>query len=160
MPTLFQKIQLAWRGWNRRRDEKNREFLAKNVAAPGGGGQPPPAVRTAEAAVLHIDVEALVIAHLDASQRTTYYLDTESGDVIESNVALDGARYKQVPAASHEDDRVAFLATLESSAHLQAADTFREHLAQNRKLERAWFNFRNDRAIAAIQNWLKSKTPR
>ena len=158
MPTLFQKIQLAWRGWNRRREEKNREFLAKNVRA--SGGQPSAAVRPAEAAVLNIDVEALVIAHLDASQRTTYYLDTQSGDVIESNVALDGARYKPVPAASHEDDRLAFLATLESTAHLQAAETFREHLAEDRKLERAWFNFRNDRAIAAIRNWLKNETPR
>jgi len=34
MPTFMQKIKLAIRGWNRRREEKDREFLAKNVRAP------------------------------------------------------------------------------------------------------------------------------
>jgi hypothetical protein len=159
MPTLMQKIRLALRGWNRRREEKNQQFLAQSgwTGASGGGqprgGQPPSAVPIQTTTI--IDIEALVIAHLDASARTTYYLDTESGDVIESNVALDSARYKPVPAASHEDDRTAFLATIESNAGLENADSFRSVLSKDRKLERAWFNFRNDRAIAAIQRWLR-----
>lgn len=159
MPTLMQKIRLALRGWQRRRDEKNQEFLARNVSLPGGQAIPPVPVAASKGQAglpgLQVDTEALVIAYLDASERTTYYLDTETGDVIESNVPHAGARYKAVPVASPEDDRIAFLGTLESSAALQAPESFRSVLSENRKLERAWFNFRNDRAIATIERWLR-----
>jgi hypothetical protein len=36
-----------------------------------------------------------------------------------------------------------------------ATPTFRTVLASDRNVERAWYNFRNDRAIAAIEEWLK-----
>jgi hypothetical protein len=154
MPTLMQKIRLALRGWSRRREEANREFLQKST---WGGGAVTPGVSEAPVRTGggKVDIEGLVVAHLDTSARTSYYLDTQSGDVIESNVPLDGARYKLVPAASPELDREVFLTTIETNARLASPESFREELAKDRKLERAWFNFRNDRAIAAIDRWLR-----
>ena len=157
MPTFMQKIRLALRGWNRRREERDREFLARNLR----GGQaivPVQPARQAGLPVVHVDIEGIIVAYIDSSGRTTFYLDTESGDVIESNVPLDGSRYKAIPTASHDDDRIAFLATVEDSrarARLTPAESFREVLSSDRALERAWYNFRNDRALAAIERWLR-----
>jgi hypothetical protein len=56
------------------------------------------------------------------------------------------------------DDRKAFIAALDDSgarARLTAAQSFRSEIARDRALERAWYNFRNDRAITAIEKWLR-----
>ena len=159
MPTLMQKIRLAIRGWNRRREEKQQEFLAKNVWS---GGQAIPPVQSVRAtlAVLHIDLEGLVVAYLDDSGQFQHYLDVESGDVIDARQAMSGPRYQRVPARPPEaDDRREFIAKLEDSgarARLAAAQNFRSELARDRALERAWYNFKNDRAIAAIEGWLRA----
>lgn len=159
MPTLLQKIRLAIRGWNRRREEKQQEFLAKNqwspglsrVAEPAKAGAPP---------VLHIDIEGLVVAYLDDSGQFLHYLDVESGDVIDTRQAMTGPRYHRVPSRPSEaDDRREFIAMLDDSgarARLAAAQNFRSELAGDRALERAWYNFRNDRAIAAVEMWLRT----
>jgi hypothetical protein len=164
MPTLMQKIRLVIRGWNRRRDERQKEFLAKNVWAPasaGRGGLKP----ASTPAVLQVDIEGLTVAYLDDSGRITYYLDIRTGDVVDvrDNSQLDGTRYKRVPSrttTSDVDDRRAFVSSLEDSAaraRLNSAspDSFRNVLASDRGVERAWYNFRNDRAIAAIDRWLR-----
>jgi hypothetical protein len=157
----MQKIRLVLRGWNRRREEKEKEFLAKNAWS---GGQPPPAVRSPAqgqpgAAVLHIDLEGLTVAYLDDSGQIQHYLDVETGDVIDTREPLTGARYRRVPSRqSDADDRRAFIATLEDSgarARLTNAQSFRSELARDRALERAWYNFRNDSAIEAIDMWLR-----
>jgi len=157
----MQKIRLALRGWNRRREEKEKEFLAKNLWS---GAPSPPAVPSAAlgqpgAAVLHIDLEGLTVAYLDDSGQIQHYLDVETGDVIDARESLTGARYRRVPSReSNADDRQAFIATLDDSgarARLTAAQSFRSELARDRALERAWYNFRNDRAIAAIEKWLR-----
>jgi hypothetical protein len=36
-----------------------------------------------------------------------------------------------------------------------SAEEFRRALSGDRAMERAWYNFKNDRAIAAIEQWLK-----
>ena len=151
----MQKIRLAFRGWNRRREEKDREFLAKSNWS---GGPPSSAAAEDRGPTQAIDVEGLIVAYIDNSGRTTYYLDTQSGDVIESNVPLDGKRYKAIPTASHEDDRAAFLVTIEDGkarTRLTPPESFREVLSGDRALEKAWYNFRNDRALAAIDRWLR-----
>jgi hypothetical protein len=159
----MQKIRLALRGWNRRREEKEKEFLAKN-AVWGSGAQPPSAVRPPaqeqpRAAVLHIDLEGLTVAYLDDSGQIQHYLDVETGDVIDTRESLTGACYRRVPSRhSDADDRRAFIATLDDSgarARLTAAQSFRSELARDRALERAWYNFLNDSAIAAIDKWLR-----
>jgi hypothetical protein len=89
----------------------------------------------------------------------------QTGDVVDvrDNAPLDGKRYHRVPSrtsASDLDDRRAFISGLEDSgarARLNSAapDSFRKALAADRGVERAWYNFRNDRAIAAIERWLR-----
>jgi arylamine N-acetyltransferase len=163
----MQKLRLAWRGWARRREEKEREFVAKN--ASWGGVQPlTPAPLPARGARGEVDLEGLQVAYLDDSGRIVYYFDTENGEVIE---ARDGEtfaepRYRRVPrrsAASDAADRREFVATLDAGPlrdALRAAkdpSEFRRVLSEDRKLERAWYVFKNDRATAAIESWL---TPR
>ena len=156
----MQKIRLALRGWSRRREEKNRAFVAQSSSWSSGGQAILPVQSAEQAALpaLHIDIDGLTVAYLDGSGRRTYYLDAQSGDVIESNVPLDSVRYKAIPSASPEADRMAFLGTIKSltdRARLAPPESFREVLARDRALERAWYNFRNDRAIATIQRWLR-----
>ena len=163
MPTLMQKIRLAIKGWNRRREERDKEFLAKNTwSAPAAA----PAARTATAPK-QLDIEGLTVAYLDDSGRIDYYLDMTSGDVVESRggPALPSDRYKRIPARSSEsehDDRRTFVDSLDPSpirkrlaASTAAPETFRRELSQDRAVERAWYNFKNDRALAAIEKWLR-----
>ncbi|SRR5213593_907978 len=157
MPTFMQKIRLALRGWSRRREEKEKEFLAKNLWAPpasaGAGGLKPASTSKA------IDLEGLTVAYLDDSGQIQHFFDMETGDVIDTRESLTGTRYRRVPShQSDADERRAFIATLDDSgarARLAAAQSFRNELARDRALERAWYNFRNDRAIAAIEKWLR-----
>lgn len=163
MPTFMQKIRLALKGWSRRREQRDKEFLAKNAAwAPNAGSPPADARQPSSAMADSIDMDGLAVAYLDESGRTTYYLDLETGDVVEAtNMQLDSVRYRPLPGQAAADvERQAFLATIEdhgARAKLAAAsgDAFRSVLATDRALERAWYNFRNDRALAAIEAWLR-----
>ena len=154
MPTFMQKVKLAIRGWNRRREEAEKEFLQRNTWS---GGQTIPSVPgQAGLPVLQVDREGLVVAYLDDSGRIDYYLDTETGDVVDvrDGGALAAPRFRRVPARSAQtdaEDRRAFIA---EHPELASAADFRSALAANRTLERAWYNFKNDRAIAAIEAWL------
>jgi hypothetical protein len=154
--SLMQRIRLWWRGSQRRREEKDREFLAKNVAwkpsAPSA-----PVIRQPLSVSQDIDREGLQAAYLDRSGVILYYLDKESGEVVESREELADARFARVPTQSDEDDQRAFLRTLSLSqrAHFQKAASFRAAVAEDRTLEKAWYNFKNDRATKAIEEWLK-----
>jgi len=164
----MQKLRLAWRGWARRREEAQKEFLAKN--ANWGVGQTLLSVPKAQTGVSvpHVDLEGLQVAYLDDSGRINYFYDTENGEVVE---ARDGEtfaepRYRRVPrrsAASDAADRREFVASLDDSplkTALRAAKDaaeFRRVLSDNRKLERAWYVFKNDRATAAIEAWLRPR---
>jgi hypothetical protein len=111
-------------------------------------------------------MEGLTVAYLDDSGRIAYFLDTESGDVVDvrDGAALPEPRYRRVPSRSTQseaDDRRAFVASLEPSRprdslarSITSVEDFRRALAADRALERAWFSFKNDRAIAAIEQWL------
>lgn len=157
----MQKIRLAIRGWSRRREEANQAFVASNVWAPASAGAE--SGRLKPAATQTIDMEGLVCAFLDDSGRIAYYLDTETGEVVDvrDGGALAAPRYRRVPARSEQSDaadRRAFAmkhqALLSSVA---SPDAFRSALGKDRALERAWYNFKNDRAIAAINAWLAQK---
>jgi hypothetical protein len=173
--TWFQKLKVAFRGWSRRREQANEEFLRKNT---GWGGQQPATAKTAAgggAAPLEtrrkIDLEGLQVAYLDDSGQIAYYLDTVSGDVVEARDAPTRAdmersgRFKRVPARSDESDaadRGAFIETLEESVLKQSLSTttdahdFRRVIATDRAAERSWYNFKNQRATNAIASWLQS----
>lgn len=154
----MQKLRLWWRGAGRRREERERAFLTANdwgaTTKSPVANESPAAVGRAAAA----DREGLQAAYLDRSGRIAYYLDGESGEVVEvhDGVPLAEPRYRRVPTQSDEADRQAFLESLDAPvrARLAGGPSFRAALAQDRALERAWYNFKNDRATAAIEEWL------
>ncbi len=166
--SFLQKIRLLLRGWSRRREEKEQEFLRRNtgwgVALPPASGSPASAgsLRLRAAAP---DLDGLQAAYLDGSGQIAYYLDVESGDVVEirDGSTMDANRFKRVPSGGGDvAERRAFIETLELS-HMRElltksvnSPTFRSVLASDRALERAWYNFRNERATSAIEGWLKT----
>ena len=161
----MQKLRLAWRGWLRRQDEAEREFVKKNV----GWGAPPAAPPAAlpSRPTPRIDLEGLQVAYLDDSGRIEYYLDADSGDVIEvhDGIRMDPPRFLRVPRrseASDAEDRLAFVATLDASPlrdRLAAADAgeFRRAIATDRAVERRWYNFKNERATKAVKEWVETQ---
>jgi hypothetical protein len=180
MPTFVQKLTLAWRGWNRRRAEESKkrdaDALARNVtwgkppapasAAPVNAPAPAPRSTSVEP-----DLEGLQVAFLDDSGQLACFLDVATGEVIEyhagcvpPDIAADPRRYRPVPRRSTEsdaEDRRLFVETLEPSSFRDrlaaaAADpaAFRGALSADRRAERQWYNFKNDRATSAIQAWL------
>jgi hypothetical protein len=166
----MQKLRLALRGWNRRRDEAKKEFVARN-ASWGAAAAPAPAQTSRGAA--SIDIDGLTVAYLDDSGHFAHYLDTDTGDILDVavNQTFEPPRYHRIPqrtAQSESDDRRAFVEKLEPSRGrdelaraIGVPEAFRKALAGDRTIERAWYNFKNDRAIAAIQKWLtETKRPR
>jgi len=165
----MQKIRLVFRGWQRRRVEREKEFLTRNA----GWSTAAPAVATAPAKkrTFVIDTEGLTVAYLDDSGQLAHFLDTEDGEIVDLRIAelsthpeLAAPRYRRVPSrtdTSETKDRRAFIASLDASPARDALarstdpDTFRRALAADRTVERAWYNFRNDRAIAAIAAWIE-----
>src|SRR5258706_3674229 len=152
MPTLMQKIRLVFRGWQRRRDEREKEFLTRNA----GWGAAPQPVATAvpkKARSFAIDTEGLTVAYLDDSGQLAHFLDTADGEIVDLRVAelsahpeLVAPRYRRVPSRSEKseaEDRRAFIASLDASPARDAlarstdADTFRRALAADRTVERA-----------------------
>ncbi|HEX7192614.1 MAG TPA: hypothetical protein VF381_13690 [Thermoanaerobaculia bacterium] len=154
--SLMQRIRLWWRGSKRRREEKAEEFLARNTWQPPAPEAP---VSRHPSAVVSqtVDRDGLQAAYLDRSGVILYYLDKETGEVVESREELAGSRYARVPTQSDEDDQRAFLRTLTlpQRAHFQKVESFRAAIAEDRALEKAWYNFKNDRATKAIEEWLK-----
>lgn len=164
--TLLQRLRLAFRGWQRRREDAQREFLKQNIQWGSGAAASSPASTTASVTQRQIDRDGLQVAFLDDSGQIDYYLDRESGDVVDirDGMKLAEPRYRLVPrrtAQSDAEDRQAFAGSLDPSfvrqrlAAARDAAEFRQALAADRALERAWYKFKNDRAIAAIEKWLR-----
>jgi hypothetical protein len=179
MPTFLQKLTLAWRGWNRRRAEESKKRDAEALARNVTWGKPvtPPVSAAAAAApaprsmTVEPDLEGLQVAFLDDSGQLACFLDVATGEVLEyhagcvpPDIAAAPRRYRPVPRRSEEsdaEDRRLFIETLEPSPlrnqlAAAAADSaaFRSALSVDRRAERQWYNFKNDRATAAIQAWL------
>jgi hypothetical protein len=171
MPTLMQKIRLAFRGWQRRREEREKEFLSRN-ATWGAIAPKVNAAAPAKARTFAIDTEGLTVAYLDDSGQLVHFLDVADGEIVDLRVAelsahpeLCEPRYRRIPSRSEKaeaGDRQAFIASLDPSPAREAlarsidSDGFRRALAADRTIERAWYNFRNDRAIAAIEEWIST----
>jgi len=156
--SLMQRLRLWWRGSQRRREEKDREFLSKNTWQPPAPEAAGPVSQQPSTASQSVDREGLQAAYLDRSGVILYYLDKETGEVVESRSELTDPRYARVPTQSDEDDQREFLRTLTlpQRAHFQKVESFRAAIAEDRALEKAWYNFKNDRANAAIDAWLRT----
>jgi hypothetical protein len=97
-----------------------------------------------------------------------HYLDLETGDILDVSLDdppfADTDRYRRIPTRTPEseaEDRRAFLPTIKHPAarqHFAALvdDTmaFRQALSEDRLIERAFFNFKNEQATKAIAAWL------
>lgn len=175
--SLLQKIGLAWRGWNRRREERHAEFLAKQptwsnppVAAPPA--TPRPTAEPKVSGAREVDREGLQVAYLDDSGAMLHFFDLVSGEVLDlpvtsplCEVTGNDARYRAVPSRtpqSEAEDHREFFEVLEPGklrdrlgAALTDATEFRRVVSTDRTIERAWYNFKNDRANAAIEQWLR-----
>jgi hypothetical protein len=168
--TWFQRLQVAFRGWSRRREgeskKRQEEFLQRNTSwAPA---KPAQAVPRSVSSRPPVDLDGLQAAFLDSSGAIAYYLDMQSGEVVErrgNEPELTDARYLRVPARtpqSDADDRSAFAATIENDnlrqSLLEARDAaaFRRVISSDRAAERAWYSFKNDRATTAIASWLRT----
>jgi len=162
----MQKLRLALRGWSRRREEAKKDFVARNAA--WGTAQAAAPVQSPHATTA-IDIDGLTVAYLDDSGHFAHYLDTDTGDILDvgSNQTLDAPRYRRIPqrtAQSESADRRAFLDGLQPSRGREelaraigVPEAFRKALSNDRALERAWYSFKNDRAIAAIESWLRGE---
>lgn len=175
--SFWQRLQVAFRGWSRRREEeaKRRQaaFLRSNTGwgktDPGARGCPvdPVPPQQQQQKKQSVDIEGLQAAYLDSSGAIAYYLDVESGEVVErpaTDAVLSPPRYQRAPtrtAESDAEDRVAFGETVENEslrqmlASARDAGDFRKAVAADRTVERAWYNFKNDRATSAIESWLR-----
>lgn len=174
--TFFQRLKVAFRGWSRRQEDDARkrdaEFLKRNAgwgqqqsAAPAPGSL----THARDDTGAQIDREGLQVAYLDDSGQIGYFLDVQTGEVVEvrgggdPQIIGNPARYKRVPQRGAEgDDRAAFVETLEPSpirellkSNINTND-FRKVLASDRAVERAWYNFKNQRATNAIESWIRS----
>jgi len=158
----MQKLRLALRGWNRRREEAKKEFVAKNASWSRGGVAPSPVLSKTTG----IDIDGLTVAYRDDSGHFVHYLDVDSGEILDlpNGEQRAAPRYRAVPrrtAQSESADRRAFVDNLapsrgrdELARAIGVPEAFRRALSNDRSLERAWYSFKNDRAIAAIETWL------
>ena len=176
MPTLMQKIRLAFKGWNRRRDEARveaqKEFVTRNVGwgAPGAPGHAAdkPSGQTL-ASDRAPDMDGLIVAFLDDSGVIAYYLDCEVGEVLDvrDGSTLAAPRYRRVPRrneAGEAADRHAFIDSRAPGAPRErlmraaaSGEEFRRVLGSDRSLERALYSFKNDRVLQAVLEWLRSE---
>jgi hypothetical protein len=116
-----------------------------------------------------LDLDGLQVAYLGVA--LAHYLDLETGDIIDQPLdddpPGDPSRYLRVPARTEEseaEDRRLFVETRDAAplrqelaAVVSDGPAFRRTLTADRKTERAFFNFKNDQATRAIEEWLKEQ---
>jgi hypothetical protein len=116
-----------------------------------------------------LDLDGLQVAYLGVA--LAHYLDLETGDILDVPLDApapgDASRFRRIPTRTPEseaEDRRLFVEKVEFSVfrdHLvHAVDDpteFRRVLSEDRRVERAFFNFKNDRATLAIEEWLKAE---
>ncbi|MCU1349786.1 MAG: hypothetical protein JWO56_2816 [Acidobacteria bacterium] len=108
-----------------------------------------------------LDLEGLQVAYLGTA--LAHYLDLLTGDIID--LPLDALppggplRFKRIPTRTDEseaEDRRIFVEKHPQFAGaIDDAREFRRLLSDDRLVERAFFNFKNDRATIAIGEWLR-----
>jgi hypothetical protein len=116
-----------------------------------------------------LDLDGLQVAYLGVA--LAHYLDLETGDIIDQPLddepPGDESRYRRIPTRTPEseaEDRRLFVDHMGPSPmrdHLAAVvddhHAFRTVLLEDRKTERQFFNFKNDQAARAIEEWLKGE---
>ena len=137
--------------------------------------RPPDTGVTGHSPAAGFDHDGLQVAYLDDSGQMEHYLDLRTGEVVEflsseraGRTEPGDPRYVRVPARTAEsdaDDRRCFLESVEDADLRAALDraitsadpatSFRKTLATSRAAERSWYNFKNDRALEAVERWTR-----
>ncbi len=116
-----------------------------------------------------IDYDGLQVAFLGSA--LAHYLDLQTGEIIDLSFdapAPDLQRYRRIPtrtAESESEDRRVFVGNLPPSSAtrerltraIDDAMQFRGALSEDRAIEKRWFSFKNDRATAAVEVWLRDQ---
>lgn len=114
-----------------------------------------------------LDREGLQVAYLGVA--LAHYLDLATGEIIDQPLDCDspgGAdRFRRVPARTDEseaEDRALFVESKAArplrdalAGALASPPEFRRLLSADRLVERAFFNFKNERASQAIEEWIE-----
>jgi len=115
-----------------------------------------------------LDLDGLQVAYLGVA--LAHYLDLETGEIVDQPLDAEPPggeeRFLRIPTRTPEselEDRQLFVEKLPPSpmrTQLTAAlgdwGSFRGVLTEDRKLERTFFNFKNDQATRAIETWLRA----
>jgi hypothetical protein len=118
---------------------------------------------------MDLDLDGLQVAYLGVA--LAHYLDLETGDIVDLPLDAeppgDASRYRLIPTrsdASELEDRHLFVSSLppgemrdELARTVDDHREFRQVLLADRRTERTFFNFKNDRATKAIEAWLRDE---
>lgn len=116
-----------------------------------------------------LDYEGLQVAYLGVA--LAHYLDVETGDILDvpldAEAPGDAARYRRIPTRtpeSEDEDRRLFVARPEIKEWREELARvvdepmeFRRALSVDRRVERLFFNFKNDQATRAIEVWTREE---
>jgi hypothetical protein len=116
-----------------------------------------------------LDLDGLQVAYLGVA--LAHYLDLETGDIVDlpldADPPGDASQFLRIPTRtpdSEVEDRRLFVEKMPPSPmrdQLARAsedwNAFRHVLSDDRKTERQFFNFKNDRATKAIEEWAASE---
>ena len=116
-----------------------------------------------------LDLDGLQVAYLGVA--LAHYLDVETGDIIDLPLDApppgDASRFRRIPTRtddSEEVDRRLFVEKMDRSPMRDVLaktvddhQAFRRVLTEDRRTERQFFNFKNDRANRAIEEWLREE---
>ena len=112
-----------------------------------------------------IDLDGLQVAYLGVA--LAHYLDLETGEILDLPLDAeppgDPSRFLRIPTRTPEserEDRALFVEKLDSpmrgqlSALIDDPNAFRAAIAEDLRVQRSFFNFKNDQATRAIEEWL------
>ncbi|HEX2123927.1 MAG TPA: hypothetical protein VHL59_20040 [Thermoanaerobaculia bacterium] len=116
-----------------------------------------------------LDLDGLQVAYLGVA--LAHYLDLETGDILDLPLDAeppgDASRFLRIPTRTPEseaEDRQLFVEKVAPSPFRErlagaVGDTtaFRRVLSEDRMVEKAFFNFKNERATRAIAEWVRAE---
>jgi hypothetical protein len=116
-----------------------------------------------------LDLDGLQVAYLGVA--LAHYLDLETGEIVDlpldDDPPGDTDRFIRIPTRTSEseaEDRRLFVEKLELSVarnHLAGViddpTEFRRVLSEDLRLQRSFFNFKNERATKAIEEWVAAE---
>ena len=118
---------------------------------------------------MSLDLDGLQVAYLGVA--LAHYLDLETGDIIDIPLddppPGDASRFLRIPTRtpeSEDEDRRLFVEKMERSAmkdrlaHLvDDPNGFRAAISEDLRVQRQFFNFKNDQATRAIEEWVAAE---